>query len=119
MVKRILHAYLNKGYIPLHAGSAEVEITPKDAVPMSGYGVRTDRSTGTNDPLKAIALVLDDGSTMTGIVSVDLLNVSRPLVSGVEDRLAADGIVLDELILAATHTHGGPYVPAPIIDIHR
>ncbi|WP_231188203.1 neutral/alkaline non-lysosomal ceramidase N-terminal domain-containing protein [Haladaptatus sp. DYF46] len=98
------------------AGSATHDITPDSPVPMSGYGARDGFSTGVHDPLSAKALVLSDGATTVGIVAADLLNVSRELSIRVRRRLSAAGIHLDELVLTATHTHAGPYVPAPVID---
>lgn len=100
----------------LRAGSATRDITPDSSVPMSGYGARNGPSTGVHDPLSAKALVVSDGATTVGIVSVDLLNVSRELSVRVRRRLSAAGVHLDELVVAATHTHAGPYVPAPVID---
>lgn len=99
----------------LHAGSATVDVTPDGPVPMSGYGDRDGPSTGVHDPLEASALALSDGAVTVGVVSVDLLNVSRPLVAAVRRALAADGIQFDELVVAATHTHAGPYVDTPAL----
>lgn len=96
----------------LRAGSATREITPDEPVAMGGYGNRDGLSTGVHDPLKATALVLDDGAASIGVVSADLLNVSRELTRRVRRDLRERGIDLDELLLAATHTHAGPYVPA-------
>ena len=102
----------------LLAGSARIDITPAGSVPMSGYGARTEPSSGTHDPLYATALLLDDGARTVAVVSADLLNVSRRLTAGVERRLAHAAVPVDDLLLAATHTHGGPYVPTPAIDVH-
>ncbi|MCU4742995.1 neutral/alkaline non-lysosomal ceramidase N-terminal domain-containing protein [Natronoglomus mannanivorans] len=101
----------------LRTGTASVDITPGDPVEMSGYGAREGRSSGVHDPLFATALVLEDGAVTVALVSVDLLNVSRELTRTVERMLAADGVDLDELLLVATHTHAGPYVPARALDI--
>ena len=101
----------------IRAGSASVDITPNGPVPMSGYGVRENPSTGVHDPLSATTLVLDDGATTVAIVSADLLNVSRELSARVRRRLASDRVSIDELLLAATHTHAGPYVPARAIEM--
>lgn len=101
----------------LRAGSATWEITPDEPVAMSGYGNRDGLSTGVHDPLEATALVLDDGATTIGIVSADLLNVSRELTRRVRRTLEERGLDLDELLLAATHTHAGPYVPARALDV--
>lgn len=97
----------------LAAGAASVDITPDEPVVMSGYGSRTGRSTGTHDRLYATALVLDDGIQRIGLVGVDLLNVSVELSRRVRD--AVDG--LDELMIAASHTHAGPYMPARALDV--
>ena len=101
----------------LRAGSATEEITPDDPVEMSGYGDRDCPSTGVHDPLRATALVLDDGAVAVGIASVDLLNVSRELTHRVRRSLEERGVDLDQLLLAATHTHAGPYVPARALDV--
>lgn len=84
---------------------------------MSGYGAREGRSTGVHDPLLAAALVVSDGATTVGVVSVDLLNVSERLVRRVREHLDESGVALDELVVAATHTHAGPHVPAPALEM--
>lgn len=102
----------------LLAGTGHEEITPDGPVPMSGYGGRTDRSSGVRDSLESKALVLSDGTTAIALVSVDLLNVSHVLTNSVQRSLAERNAGVDEFILAATHTHAGPYVPCPALDIH-
>lgn len=93
----------------LQAGAAEVVITPLIGVELEGYGARTAPSTGVHDDLFAHALVLDDGATRVGIVSVDLIGIDRGMAerirAGVADRA---GIAPDHLMVSATHTHGGP-----------
>ncbi|MCU4751228.1 neutral/alkaline non-lysosomal ceramidase N-terminal domain-containing protein [Halobacteria archaeon AArc-curdl1] len=100
----------------ISACSVRTDITPTSPVPMSGYGARSGLSTGVNDPLSATALVLDDGATTIAIVSIDVLNVSRELTRGVWRTLEQNGLHLDDLLLAATHTHAGPYVPSRALD---
>src|SRR2546428_9111776 len=54
-------------------GTARRDITPKEAVPMWGYGARHDAlSTGVLDPLYATALVIAAGSNKVAIVGLDL-----------------------------------------------
>lgn len=101
----------------LHAGGATEDVTPTEPVPLSGYGARDGRSTGVHDRLAATALVLDDGAVTVAVASVDLLNVSRELTRRVRRALEADGVDLDQLVLAATHTHAGPYVPARALAV--
>lgn len=102
----------------LQAGAAAVDITPDRGVPMSGYGARDEPATGVHEPLAATALALSDGATTVAVLSADLLNLSRELTSNVRRRLAATGASYDEVLLAATHTHGGPYVPEKAIDVN-
>ena len=101
----------------LQAGSATTDVTPDSRVPMSGYAARETFSTGVHDPLAAAALVVSDGSRTVGVVSADALNVSRSVVAAVRRRLSDRGVRFDELVVAATHTHAGPYVPTPAIEM--
>jgi neutral ceramidase len=92
-----------------HAGAAEVVITPPVGTQLEGYGARTAGSVGVHDDLFAHALVLDDGASRVGIVSVDTLGVDRHLVNRVRSDVAArTQIPPDRLLVLATHTHGGP-----------
>jgi hypothetical protein len=100
----------------LRAGVGRTDLTPEGTVPLSGYGNREQPSTGVHDGLAATALVLSDSGTRVGLVSADLLNVSTGLRERVRRRVA--DCDLDAVVLAATHTHAGPYVPAPAIDVH-
>jgi len=93
---------------PLQAGLAEIEITPPIPYRLDGYF--TERlSTGIKDPLKAKALVLQQGSTKTALVVCDLLGVPRSLTAEVRAAAAArTGIPAANIAITATHTHTGP-----------
>lgn len=104
---------MNRTGTRFNAGSATVEITPEESVPMSGYAGRDEHSSGVHQPLCARALVVSDSSKTVGIVSVDLLNVSRPLTARIRQDSAP---VIDELLVSATHTHCGPYIPGSTLD---
>jgi len=91
------------------AGAAEVVVTPPIGVELEGYGGRQDGSTGVHDELSAHALVLDDGTTRVGIVSVDVIGLDRWMVQRIRTEASERaGISSDNLMLCATHTHGGP-----------
>lgn len=102
----------------LRAGAASADITPAEPLPLAGYGARDGSAADVHDPLCAKAVVLSDEDRTVGIVSVDLLNVSRKLSATVEDVLETRGIPLDWLTVAATHTHAAPYVPTPALEVH-
>jgi hypothetical protein len=55
------------------AGAARRDITPREPVPMWGYGARHDAlSDGVIDPLYAAALVIQAGDKKLAIVGLDL-----------------------------------------------
>jgi neutral ceramidase len=91
------------------AGAAEAVVTPPVGGQLEGYGGRDAGSTGVHDELFAHALVLDDGTTRVGLVSVDTLGVDRHIVGQIRTAVAERaGIAPDNLMVWATHTHGGP-----------
>lgn len=93
----------------MYAGAARVDITPTVPILQAGFGQRTTPSTGVHDPLFAKALYLDDGRARVLIVTTDLICMPRPLADAVMVRLAtATGLVGDEMLLCASHTHSGP-----------
>ena len=98
---------------PLSVGLAEIEITPPLGYRMDGYFMER-LSTGTKDPLKAKALVFQQGTTKMALVVADLLGVPQELTTEVR-RLAAQktGIPVASIAIAATHTHTGPMFSGP------
>lgn len=95
----------------LKAGAAQVDVTPREPVPLWGYGDRHAKlSEGTLDPLMATAVVIEAGKNKVAIVGLD---IGR---SPVEDSLQrireqikskAD---IDVSFIAGSHTHHGPVV---------
>ena len=63
---------------------------------------------GKHDPITARTLVLANGKTKAAIIKVDTIGVSRRFRDDVEAAAKTLGIPKENLILAATHTHGGP-----------
>ena len=93
----------------LRAGAARVDITPSTRVDLTGFLARQNPSTGVRDPLYARALVLDDDDHQVAIVSCDLLGFGREYVVEIRDRITVrTGITAPHIMLACTHTHGGP-----------
>ena len=92
----------------LRAGASKVDITPPVGTTMDGYSDRPEPSTGIHDRLYCRALVLKTGQTKVALVSVDLCWLNRTVVLDVRKKATASGV--DEVFLAATHTHSGPAV---------
>ena len=93
---------------PLQVGLAEIEITPPVGYRMDGYF--TERlSTGLKDPLKAKALVFQQGNTKIALVVCDVIGVPQSLSTEVRAIAAArTGIPAANIAVTGTHTHTGP-----------
>jgi len=95
----------------LRAGAAKVDITPPAdaALPMSGYGSRTQGFKGIHDNIYVRAIVVDDGKTQVAMVAWELIFVPNAVWEETSRRIAAEtGIRVENLLLAAAHDHGAP-----------
>lgn len=95
----------------MRAGIARLNITPPAGVDLTGYVGRIGPSTRVHDDLFATALVLDDGATRIGIVSVDIIGTDLAQDAALRESVSrASGIAPDNLMIAASHTHSGPAI---------
>jgi len=93
----------------LKAGSARRDITPREPVPMWGYGSRHDAlSEGTLDPLYADALVMQAGDKKLAIVGLDLgRSPAEASLQRIRQQIkTAAGI--EYSFIAGSHTHHAP-----------
>src|SRR5262245_55398121 len=90
-------------------GTAKRDITPKEPVPMWGYGARHDAlSTGALDPLYATALVIQADTNKLAIVGLDLGRApSEKSLQIIRQRIKADAGI-ESSFIAGSHTHHGP-----------
>lgn len=92
----------------LRAGVAEIDITPPLGHRMAGY-FDERLATGIHDPLKAKAIVIQQGQEPIALVFCDLvglsLNVSKKARA---DASRQTGIPVTNILISATHTHTGP-----------
>jgi len=95
----------------LQAGAARVDITPASdaALPMSGYGGRTQGFQRIHDHIYVRAIVLSDGSTQAALVAWELIGVPNHVWEELSQRIAKElAIPADHLLLAAVHDHSAP-----------
>ena len=91
------------------AGAARRDITPREPVPMWGYGDRHDKlSTGTLDPLYADALVIDVGGKKLAIVGLDLGRAPAERSLQIIRKRIKDDAAIEYSFIAGSHTHNGP-----------
>lgn len=93
----------------LYAGFSKVKITPEIPIPMSGYGGRTEPFKGVHDDLYLRVIVMSAGDEKAALITADLIGFSHRLSDEIKVKITQiTGIAGDHILLAATHTHGGP-----------
>ncbi|MEK7408507.1 MAG: neutral/alkaline non-lysosomal ceramidase N-terminal domain-containing protein [Acidobacteriota bacterium] len=91
------------------AGTARCDVTPREPVPMWGYGDRHDAlSTGVLDPLYADALVIQAGARKLAVVGLDLgRSPGERSLPTIRKRIK-EGAGIEWSFIAGSHTHHGP-----------
>lgn len=91
------------------AGAARRDVTPREGVPMWGYGARHDAlSRGTLDPLYADALVMQAGAHKLAIVGLDLGRApAEGSLQRIRQRIRAEAGI-EHSFIAGSHTHHAP-----------
>lgn len=92
----------------MSAGLAEIDITPPVGYRLAGY-FEERVSTGIHDPLKAKALVLQQGNQKIALVFCDLVGLSLEVSTNARAQISAlYGIPVSGVSIFATHSHTGP-----------
>lgn len=96
----------------LEIGTGVADITPDVTtykVPMAGYGARMGRpSTGVHDALHAKVLYLVEGKKRIALITADLRSSTPEFKEQIVNKTADLGMTLENLFVAASHTHDGP-----------
>ena len=93
----------------LIAGVGRDHITPPVGVDLCGFGGRKGPSTDVHDDLRACALYLSDGSRELAIITADLIGLHHGEVAEIRaDIQRQTGIPPQAVMIACSHTHGGP-----------
>ncbi|MDI7274334.1 MAG: hypothetical protein QME94_00005 [Anaerolineae bacterium] len=100
----------------LHAGAAEVEITPPAGVRLAGV-LKPRVARGVHTPLMARALVFSNGEETLAILTLDLYGLSEG--SGeklVQAACARAGLKAEGLMVICSHTRAAPCT-APVVGL--
>jgi neutral ceramidase len=93
----------------MKVGVAQVDITPSEAVELSGFALREQPSIGVLDRLAVRAIYLTEGATELLWIHCDLIALSETTVASfrrwAKQRFRLGG---PQVLLTATHTHSGP-----------
>lgn len=94
-------------------------ITPPIGTPSAGYIDRQGKGMeGVHDPLKAIALFIDNGTKQIVLCSVDHLGFSYEMVQNIIHKVKLKSQLPHcEYFIASSHTHsgGGSYLNIPVL----
>jgi neutral ceramidase len=93
------------GLMPV--GVAEIDITPDEAIRLTGYGNRSEPTAEVRQRLHATAMAFG-GAQPSVLITADLIGVPLSLTDEVARRLSGSGVSRAQLAIAVTHTHTGP-----------
>ena len=94
--------------VRLEAGVAELDITPPLNISLAG-SFTSRPAHDVHDPLRAKALVIDDGTVRVAMVVLDLIGITLADVQTVRELVQeATGIPPGHVLIGCTHTHTGP-----------
>jgi hypothetical protein len=97
--------------VELKAGFAQVDITPPIGAIITGPAGPV--STGTDDPLRARAMVVQSGGRKLALVGVDLVKIRRDLADQAIALVTQQtGITRDAVLICPSHDHSSPLIPA-------
>lgn len=94
----------------LKAGTAIIEISPKEGIELGGYPHFPRYNTGIHDQLYASCVYLDNGKEKIAIIAMDLLFFSRKYVKEVRKSISKEtSIPQGNIFISVSHTHSGPW----------
>ncbi len=103
---------------PVKMGAAQVNITPDEPIPMSGYAARNEPSKGVHDQLFATALYFTNEKTSLLLITADLIGYSKPFVDETRKKISAiTDIPVENIMITAVHNHGAPVTRAYEKDV--
>jgi neutral ceramidase len=93
----------------MRIGAASKDMSPQGSIPLCGQ-VDVRMSKFQHDPLTANAVYFEEGGKKAAIVSCDLVGMVLPMAAQIHKRcLEQYGLTEQQVHIACTHTHLGPY----------
>ncbi len=92
-------------------GYAKVDISPKESVPLRGYGDAMERfSTGYSEPLYATCVAFaDTEGQIVVLIAHDLTNSPKDLTEDIRKTVSEDtGVPFSNILITASHSHSSP-----------
>ena len=92
-------------------GYGRVDISPKESVPLRGYGNTSRRmSTNIQDPLYATAVAISDKDDNTVILfAMDLTEITETVIAPIREAIStATGVPFCNIQVSCSHSHSAP-----------
>lgn len=105
---------------PYLVGFGKSDITPTQPLRLSGYGNRTQPSTGVDESLfvRAMAFRSLDEDSLHVIVSVDTIGVSGELAKLIHQRVSREhDVPRSQFVLCCTHSHTAPQIIGALTNL--
>ena len=94
---------------PLTIQKSEADINPRKPCLLSGHVARDKASDGILDSINARIMILRSAYSQAALVSVDLLELGKDWVAGLQNRLSPIlKVKPSSVIVCSTHTHTAP-----------
>ena len=97
--------------VPVRMGVAQASINPMEAgIPtqLGGYGAREARpAEATLDTIYGKVLLIERAGTKSALITVDTCSVPISVAEMTLNKAGIDGLTIDRLLIAASHTHTG------------
>ena len=102
------------------AGSARINLTPRQFMWMSGYGGRTVPADGKLTDIWAKAVVLRDAQkNEVVLITADLVGIGTESTKWVAEQLKKNhGLERNQFAIATSHTHTGPALSDNLVPLH-
>ena len=103
------HEWEKETMARLHAGAAQVIITPPVGIDLCGFAARPGPSQGVHDELLAKALYLSTEEGEVLLITADLIGLSADDVRVIRELVHREiGLPPDAVMVTCSHTHAGP-----------
>lgn len=101
----------------LRIGVARANITPPVGMVMSGYASRTKPAEGIHDELNTVVIYFNDGKTEAALLTADIISVSFGGTARIRKACKEmSGVPEQNIMVAFSHTHGGPQIDLGVTD---
>lgn len=103
----------------LEIGLARIDITPSEAIRLSGYRIRSEPTDEVDAKLWAKAMAIgSDEQEPAVLLTVELVGITRSTTDALAQKLSKNaGVTRDRLAVCVTHTHSGPFVKGNLPNI--